>query len=224
MTVFWINKKYILPLAIVLILLASGTSLASYLMPPKLFIAGQEIKTDVPPQTIGGRIMVPIRVISEHLGATVNWNTENRAVYIQPKSNAGANTGNNTKTTLTKEEKAGQLKALLIHSVQSCIEGESDRTDIGDLELHYANNYIHLHMDYMKFNAIFVEEFSNRESITPALDEIDRAYINALKTMDYPGTPYDFGDSAQWQDRTRTNFAIVLEVFNRYIVADGKYY
>ena len=218
------TKKFTLPLAAMLILLISGVACAS--SPVKLFISGQEINTDVPPQTINGRVMVPVRVVSEYLGSTVNWDANNNMVYIQPNNNA-KNTSNNTNInaggTLTKEQKAEQLKAILTSSAQ-IVQGDIDPSDIGDSELHYANTYVNLHADYTKFNALFSEEFLNNENVTPALDAIDRAYVSALETVNYPGTPYDFGDPSQWNTRIPNNLKIVLGVFNKYISANGKYY
>lgn len=49
---------------------------------PKLVIDGQLIASDMAPQIIDGRTMVPIRVVSEKLGATVTWNEENKTVTI----------------------------------------------------------------------------------------------------------------------------------------------
>lgn len=48
----------------------------------KLFVNGQEIKTDVPPQIINGRTMVPVRWIAEALGADIQWDGKNNAVKI----------------------------------------------------------------------------------------------------------------------------------------------
>lgn len=48
----------------------------------KLFVNGQEIKTDVPPQIINGRTMVPVRWIAEALGADIQWDGQNNAVKI----------------------------------------------------------------------------------------------------------------------------------------------
>lgn len=52
----------------------------------RLIINGQEIVSDVPPQLIEGRVMVPARFIAEPLGATVEWNEEKNAVIITNKS------------------------------------------------------------------------------------------------------------------------------------------
>ncbi|ADI01927.1 copper amine oxidase N-terminal domain-containing protein [Syntrophothermus lipocalidus] len=57
--------------AVVLTLaLAAGAFAAN---PIKLIVNGQEIKPDVPPQIVNGRIMVPIRWVVEALGAGVQW-------------------------------------------------------------------------------------------------------------------------------------------------------
>lgn len=55
----------------------------------KLIINGQEIKCDVPPRMIDGRVMVPARYVAEPLGAKVSWDGNKNAVIIT--SNNGAN-------------------------------------------------------------------------------------------------------------------------------------
>jgi len=47
-----------------------------------IFVNGQKIETDVPPQIINGRTMVPVRFVSEALGADVEWDGMNRRVLI----------------------------------------------------------------------------------------------------------------------------------------------
>jgi len=48
----------------------------------KIFVNGQQVFSDVPPQAIDGRTMVPIRVVSEALGAQVTWNDNTKSVEI----------------------------------------------------------------------------------------------------------------------------------------------
>ncbi len=48
-----------------------------------VFVDGVEVKMDVAPQAIGGRVMVPARFVAEPLGATVGWNGDERAVLIR---------------------------------------------------------------------------------------------------------------------------------------------
>ncbi len=48
----------------------------------KIFIDGKEIKPDVAPRSINGRIMVPARFIAEPLGADVTWDSVEKAVII----------------------------------------------------------------------------------------------------------------------------------------------
>lgn len=49
---------------------------------PKIYLNAQRIYPDVPPQLVGGRTLVPIRVLMEKLGARVDWKAETRSVYI----------------------------------------------------------------------------------------------------------------------------------------------
>lgn len=48
-----------------------------------VFINGLNLDMDVPPKIINGRTMVPIRAISENMGANVGWNGEMRLVTIR---------------------------------------------------------------------------------------------------------------------------------------------
>jgi hypothetical protein len=52
----------------------------------KIVINGNPIHSDVPPQIINGRTMVPVRVISEAAGASVEWNQQNRRVTVSTES------------------------------------------------------------------------------------------------------------------------------------------
>lgn len=45
-------------------------------------VNGQKITLDVPPQIINGRTLVPLRFISEALGAKVDWNNKTKTVTI----------------------------------------------------------------------------------------------------------------------------------------------
>ncbi len=51
--------------------------------PVRLFVNGHELQPDVPPQLVGGRTLVPVRVVAEALGAQVTWNESARLVEIR---------------------------------------------------------------------------------------------------------------------------------------------
>jgi S1-C subfamily serine protease len=46
------------------------------------YVNGLPVSLDVPPQIINGRTMVPIRFVSENLGAEVNWDSNTKTVTI----------------------------------------------------------------------------------------------------------------------------------------------
>lgn len=74
------KKKWIIIVGVVL-LVGIFTTIAFADNPIKLFVNGQEIKPDVPPQLINGRTMVPIRWVAEALGADVHW-SNNRVIKL----------------------------------------------------------------------------------------------------------------------------------------------
>lgn len=75
-------KKKIFALIVLFALSAGIFTLAYAGSPVKLVLNGQELKTDVPPENVNGRVLVPIRVISEALGARISWDGKNNTVKI----------------------------------------------------------------------------------------------------------------------------------------------
>ena len=75
-------KKFIAGLVIGLLLATAGVGFASN-ETIRIFVNNQEVVPDVPPVIIDGRVMVPARFIAEPLGATVEWDGENRIVIIK---------------------------------------------------------------------------------------------------------------------------------------------
>ncbi len=77
------RKHVLLPMFLVVCLLLAGvTATAEDVI--RIYWQGQPVQTDVPPQIINGRVMVPIRAVTEIVGNTVTWSQANRAVYINP--------------------------------------------------------------------------------------------------------------------------------------------
>jgi hypothetical protein len=46
------------------------------------FVNGRQVMLDVPPMVVGGRTLVPLRFVSEAMGATVDWDPATRTVFI----------------------------------------------------------------------------------------------------------------------------------------------
>jgi hypothetical protein len=55
----------------------------------KIFVNGKEIGSDVPPQIVEGRTLVPLRTVAEALGAQVEWDQNTRSVIITEEAPAG---------------------------------------------------------------------------------------------------------------------------------------
>lgn len=58
-------------------------------------IDGRTVYLDVPADTVGGRTMVPLRFVSEALGADVKWNGATRTVLINSGTSTPVDNGNN---------------------------------------------------------------------------------------------------------------------------------
>lgn len=62
--------------------LATAVSVFAEDLPVRLFVDGKEVVSDVPPQIINGRTLVPARPLAEALGAAVTWDAATRSVIV----------------------------------------------------------------------------------------------------------------------------------------------
>lgn len=72
-------KKLVSTLLASCIVLSSGVT-AFAERPVKLFVGGKQVVSDVPPQSVDGRTMLPLRAAFEAIGATVDWDNETQTV------------------------------------------------------------------------------------------------------------------------------------------------
>ena len=77
------KKKIVLSLGLIVILVASIAIGAYAASDIKLWINGKEINTDI--QIVNGSSYVPLRVVSDNLGATIKWDGINRKITISGK-------------------------------------------------------------------------------------------------------------------------------------------
>jgi hypothetical protein len=83
-------RKIILTFTTIAVLFAfSAISQASNNI--RIIVNGKEIYSDVPPQIINDRVMVPVRFVSEALDASVNWDDTANSVNISTKTNSSIN-------------------------------------------------------------------------------------------------------------------------------------
>ena len=78
-------------LVVLLCLVVSGAVTAASAV--TIVVNGRPVTTDVPPQIIDGRVMVPIRFVSEALGATVSWDASQRTVVVSGGGGTGIPNG-----------------------------------------------------------------------------------------------------------------------------------
>ena len=74
------KRTVIAIMVLTIVLTAVAAALAAN--PISLVVSGKEIKTDIPPRLIDGRVMVPIRFVTEALGVEVKWDEKKNAVLI----------------------------------------------------------------------------------------------------------------------------------------------
>ncbi len=99
----------------------------------KLIVNGKEISSDVPPQVISGRTLVPARALAEALGATVSWDAANNSIIVTSQVQVGGTPGVKNETTTFKSNDLPSLGMInlrtdknIIHDAQKevIIDGE----------------------------------------------------------------------------------------------------
>lgn len=77
------KKKLIISFFAVIISLSALVGVAFAKGTIKIVVNGQQVTSDVAPQMINNRVMVPLSVVSNALGAHVSWDQKNQTVTIK---------------------------------------------------------------------------------------------------------------------------------------------
>ncbi|GAA0370932.1 copper amine oxidase N-terminal domain-containing protein [Bacillus horti] len=91
----------------------------------RIIINGNPIASEIPPQVINGRTMVPIRAISEATGANVQWDQQNRRVIVDTSGS----------TISFPEELAVNFETAILEKVDQIKTIPSDWEKKGSIEL-----------------------------------------------------------------------------------------
>lgn len=70
--------------ALGIIVLLAGAGYAQDVI--RIVVNGNEVSSDVPPQIVDGRVLVPLRTVAEALGAQVNWDAASQSVIVTQSS------------------------------------------------------------------------------------------------------------------------------------------
>ena len=86
-------RRAVVTLVVAVILIVAGTALAAGIYGTykgfnivKVKVDGREVRGDVPAVNLDGRTMVPLRFVSEALGATANWDQASYTAIISSKA------------------------------------------------------------------------------------------------------------------------------------------
>jgi len=77
----WGMRRFLAGVVVGALLTAGIASAASESV--RILVNGREIASDVPPQIINGRTMVPLRFVAEAMGAIVSWDAPSRTVRVE---------------------------------------------------------------------------------------------------------------------------------------------
>lgn len=113
------KPRIVLTFAVVAGCLACA-SVSEAAVPAKLVVAGQEIKSDWQPIVEGGRTLVPMRALTDALGATLSWNAQTKTAVVGKWSETARMTANRD---VVQFEKNGQTGKLELDAPVRLVEG-----------------------------------------------------------------------------------------------------
>lgn len=123
--------------------------------PIKLFIDGEIIQCDVPPQIINGRVMVPARFVAEPLGARVEWDERSRTVIILSPNYKLPGEEIMSQQTNSLSQAKKELYAL-VERCENVLEASADVISINSSHQDYQNQIeeiTNLKKEFSEWNA-----------------------------------------------------------------------
>jgi len=115
--------KYIITGIIIGATLSTSIAFAD-LSEVKLIINGKQIQSDVAPQMINGRVFVPVRLVSENLGANVKWDNVNNSVIIDSCGiGSSSNMNDNGNINNTQPQKQNNINDQSDNIVETTYNG-----------------------------------------------------------------------------------------------------
>lgn len=145
------------------------------------FINGRQVYLDVPADTIGGRTMVPLRFVSEAMGADVKWQSASRTVAItrSPMSNdIVRDNGNNNQQDVATRPQINQL----IHNARGTLNPGDNLTVTmtGDANAQ-ASFSILGSINNVRMNEVSPGRYEGQLRVTPGIDVNNGTLVGYLK-------------------------------------------
>lgn len=154
----------------------TGTkSLSAIFRNIKLVVDGNVLKTSEEPFIISGKTYVPLRVISEALGAYVDWNQSTNTVNIKGSGASDEQLAILQAQIIQKDAKIAELEAKLANSSNNS-SGSKDDEDIDDLEKDLIDDYDKLDDVEIDDIALSGDEDKVTVTIDVDLDDFDKEW------------------------------------------------
>lgn len=207
--------KFVFLIVLVLLVLSSASVFAKG--DTKLYIDGKEVKTDVSPEIVNNRVMVPVRSIFEELGADVTWIGSRKQVIV--KSISTRIVLNVDKTKAYVDDKAFELDvAPMIINGRTVIPVRFVSETLGyDVIWDSKTNSVHINKPVVVekeplIQKITITEQSESSKVVVSVKDMKRPKISYADEptrfiADFPNATISGGDS-----RKRLNTDDITEV------------
>jgi len=169
-------------------------------------VNGQKINTDAQAKIYENSTMVPLRFVSESLGAKVDWDPYTHTVNITTTTEKTAQQNLVMPADTEVREKKVKFKELLqtsSHNIEAVLTGNWGE-GIGDAVLWQDYKYHEVQKEYEEFIKLFPEEY-------PDLKQAYEIALNAIETEDVGGGRYKV------KENYKEDLIKALETFNHYL-------
>ena len=128
----------------------------------KIIIDGETVSSDVAPQIINSRTMVPIRVISENLNASVYWNGNDRSITVSKGSTTMVLYADKTNYTLNGASQTLDVPATIVNGRTLVpLRVISEALDCG---VEWDNGTVYVSQTVIQVNAMDAGQYVNLRS------------------------------------------------------------
>ncbi|GAB7389220.1 hypothetical protein BSNK01_30580 [Bacillaceae bacterium] len=161
------------------------------------FVNGKPEKLDVYPRVIAGRVTVPLRFISEALGATVEWDKENKKIIVSSSTDhASHNAGYAGKgeKIIQQEKQSNQEQEASLLPIEKAVEmaiKQSNELRKAEKEIERANEMLEEATEHIDFipsdgqNPVAAKAFTNWSKAQTAYFISKRQYEIAKEKLEY---------------------------------------
>lgn len=156
-----------------------------------VLVNGKNVTLDVPAKVINGKVMIPIRFVSENIGMKVVWDNVNKAVWINEPQNNDSSSGNDSSSNGVTHSYTGTTIAHNIQlpsaqysmaAIQSVQVAESSNRLTATIA---ADGPISDTVVSMQIGKVIVDIKNSKSKLASSISPSSNTYVKSIRTSQF---------------------------------------